>query len=399
MAITLRQVKGSELTYPEMDTNLQSFYYSSSFDSNTTIVLYTTGSTSHSIDLSTLAVDIETGSFFTGAGLVSETLTLTRADGTTQALDFSDFVIDVESGSFYVSSSYNGSNAITFYQGDGSSETVTLSGLSSTNIYNSDGTLSGTREINHDGNILRFNAVNSGRFIISGSTNVYIDGLGSSTQPNVVGIDTNGKLYVQSTGSFSGGSTSPASPSTSVQFNNGGSFGGSSNLTWDNTNRRLTVVREAAISADASADTARLYINASVNNTNISSSKAEIRYTTFDTGSAESTYGIISHNTADTIGGTPYEIPIVESDDQFAGSRTLYVAANDGASITGDVTAAFLANGTVAYTTGSKVTVGSGLQITDIAVAVTGNTVYMRITMNENATVSTMTTALGRGLA
>ena len=57
MAITLRYTgtdtggKTSELTYQEMNDNLKSYYYSSSLNSNT-LVLYTTGSVSHSIDLS-----------------------------------------------------------------------------------------------------------------------------------------------------------------------------------------------------------------------------------------------------------------------------------------------------------------------------------------------------------
>jgi hypothetical protein len=60
MAIKLRDNtsnntgKGSELTYLEMDTNLESFYFSSSLD-GTDLVLYTTGSDTHSIDLSTIA--------------------------------------------------------------------------------------------------------------------------------------------------------------------------------------------------------------------------------------------------------------------------------------------------------------------------------------------------------
>lgn len=38
------------------------------------------------------------------------------------------------------------------------------------------------------------------------------------------------------------GTTAPASPAASVQFNNSGSFGGSANLTWDNTNNRLSII-------------------------------------------------------------------------------------------------------------------------------------------------------------
>jgi hypothetical protein len=42
-----------------------------------------------------------------------------------------------------------------------------------------------------------------------------------------------------------GGAGSPASPNTSVQFNNAGSFGGSANLEWDNTNKWLTIASGA----------------------------------------------------------------------------------------------------------------------------------------------------------
>ena len=61
MAIILRQNtatntgKGSKLTFAEMDSNLESFYVSSSLSGNS-LTLFTTGSVSHSIDLSTLAV-------------------------------------------------------------------------------------------------------------------------------------------------------------------------------------------------------------------------------------------------------------------------------------------------------------------------------------------------------
>ena len=50
MAIILRNNKGSELTHAEMDTNLGSFYYSSSLAGGN-LTLFTTGSVSHSIAL------------------------------------------------------------------------------------------------------------------------------------------------------------------------------------------------------------------------------------------------------------------------------------------------------------------------------------------------------------
>ena len=42
-------------------------------------------------------------------------------------------------------------------------------------------------------------------------------------------------------GTSSGGSGTPAAPNGSVQFNNSGSFGGDSNFSWDNTNKRLGI--------------------------------------------------------------------------------------------------------------------------------------------------------------
>ena len=80
MAIILRTVKGSELTFAEVDGNFQSLFYSSSFD-GTNLVLYTTGSTSQSIDLSTLTVD--TGSLMITGSILNGTLTFTKGDGST----------------------------------------------------------------------------------------------------------------------------------------------------------------------------------------------------------------------------------------------------------------------------------------------------------------------------
>ena len=99
MAIILRTVKGSELTFAEVDGNFESLFYSSSFD-GTNLVLYTTGSTSQSIDLSTLTVD--TGSLMITGSILNGTLTFTKGDGSTFDL-------------VYNTGSYSGS-----FEGDGS---------------------------------------------------------------------------------------------------------------------------------------------------------------------------------------------------------------------------------------------------------------------------------------
>ena len=56
----------------------------------------------------------------------------------------------------------------------------------------------------------------------------------------VTAADNAGSNRVDVTIASTGGGT-PASPSGAVQFNNGGAFGGSANLTWDNANGRLGI--------------------------------------------------------------------------------------------------------------------------------------------------------------
>ena len=106
MAIILRTVKGSELTFAEVDGNFQSLFYSSSFD-GTNLVLYTTGSTSQSIDLSTLTVD--TGSLMITGSILNGTLTFTKGDSSTFDL-------------VYNTGSFSGS-----FEGDGSGLTGLIS--------------------------------------------------------------------------------------------------------------------------------------------------------------------------------------------------------------------------------------------------------------------------------
>lgn len=63
-------------------------------------------------------------------------------------------------------------------------------------------------------------------------------GLADGTAGQVLSTDGAGNLSWITVG---GGGGTPASPDTSVQFNNGGAFGGDSALTWDNTNKNLIV--------------------------------------------------------------------------------------------------------------------------------------------------------------
>ena len=202
MAITLRNVKGTELSHAEMDTNFESFYYSSSLSGNT-LTLHTTGSTAHSHDIpdtniantnlilntnrtvdlnandlvfnvnrsesykisgsltsqiqitdlpntetpailgynttsgqlsyfstGSIGGSIDTGSFYVSSSVSLNTITFTQGDGTTESVTVdtgSGGGSSVDTGSFYVSSSINtAGNVITFNQGDGTTESVTV---------------------------------------------------------------------------------------------------------------------------------------------------------------------------------------------------------------------------------------------------------------------------------
>jgi hypothetical protein len=81
MAIILRTVKGSELTFAEVDGNFQSLFYSSSLD-GTNLILHTTGSTSQSVDLSSISGG-DTGSLMVTGSILNGTLTFTKGDSST----------------------------------------------------------------------------------------------------------------------------------------------------------------------------------------------------------------------------------------------------------------------------------------------------------------------------
>ena len=70
MAITLRLIKGSELTFVEVDDNFKSVFYSSSLDGNELKLFYFPGNTSQSIDLTPFASDFP----FTGSAQITGSL-------------------------------------------------------------------------------------------------------------------------------------------------------------------------------------------------------------------------------------------------------------------------------------------------------------------------------------
>jgi hypothetical protein len=224
MAITLRYTpidttgKTSELTYQEMNENLKSFYYSSSFDSGTgkLDMHFLSGSTSHSIDLSSLA---GAGSYISNASLVGTDLTFTG-----------------------LGSAFN--------------STVDLSSLlddTNTNIANTNLNLTGNRTLDLSTNNLSIDALSGETFTVTAdnsatinfqldSGDFKINGLPNTETPLVLGYNSStGLVSYYNTGSFGGGSTSPGGSDGQVQYNNGGAFGGESTFTYDDTNNVLSI--------------------------------------------------------------------------------------------------------------------------------------------------------------
>jgi hypothetical protein len=104
------------------------------------------------------------------------------------------YVTNARTGSFYYSSSIS-SNVITFNQGDGTTESITLVSVPSAsfapNLYNSDGTLTAAREVNLSTNALKFNNTNA-FFTVSGSDRVTFNNLSEANYGYVAGYDLTG---------------------------------------------------------------------------------------------------------------------------------------------------------------------------------------------------------------
>jgi len=162
MAINLRSTKGSALTHNEMDTNLTSFYVSSSLN-GTTLNFFTHGTgsfsaTTHSVDLQSFLDDTDTtytagpgltltgtefsftGSLFSGdyndlsnkptvgLSLVVNDLILTKLDGTTDTVDLTPYLDeDARAIASGVLDSVTG--IVTFTRDDATTFTLDLSDL------------------------------------------------------------------------------------------------------------------------------------------------------------------------------------------------------------------------------------------------------------------------------
>lgn len=289
MALTLRLTKGSPLTHTELDDNFShlqglinslntetgSLLYSGSFDeSSSTLILYSDNQR-YEVDLSTL-VDV------------------------------------TDTGSFYISSSVN-LNTITFTQGDGTTESVTVNtgSATGTNIYSTDGTLAGARSVAAGGNNLTFEFPDAYFTINSDpSQRVVIANLPTEDQPQVVGIDSSGTLKAMNTSSIAGTSTDISALNT---------FTGSIQIEVDN----LTAATSSYLTA---TDTGSFYISSSVNLNTITFTQGDgtTESVTVDTGSggggdSNLVLDLVSNQ---TVGG-------VTSGDTFAAGESIESVLRD----------------------------------------------------------------------
>jgi hypothetical protein len=243
MALTLRLTKGSPLTHTELDDNFSHLQgLINSLNTGTGSLLYS-------------------GSFDES----SSTLTL-YSDNQTYEVDLSALVDVTDTGSFYISSSVN-LNTITFTQGDGTTESVTVSSL-----YTADGNLTDTRTVTADGSSLTFE-FETAPFIINSdpSQRVVIANLPTEDQPQVVGIDSSGNLKAMNTSSIAGTSTDISALNT---------FTGSIQIEVDN----LTAATSSYLTND---DTGSFYISSGVNLNTITFTQGDgtTESVTVDTGS------------------------------------------------------------------------------------------------------------------
>lgn len=169
------------------------------------------------------------------------------------------YVTNAKTGSFYYSSSIS-SNVITFNQGDGTTESITIVSVPSAsfapNLYNSDDTLTGNRVLTANGNNftfnatssasnVRFNLTDSATFEISGSNRINLKGLSNTTRDSIIGINVStGQLTYFNTSSIQNVASASHAPNI---YNSNGTLTGD-RLVSLGTNNELRITPGAGAS-------------------------------------------------------------------------------------------------------------------------------------------------------
>jgi hypothetical protein len=179
---------------------------------------------------------INTGSFYISSSVSLNTITFTQGDGTTESVTVdTGSAVAIDTGSLLTTGSVN-NTTLTFTKGDGTTFDLTVTG---SNIYNTDGTLTANRTVGAGpgatGKNLTFEFQNA-NFIINSdpARQVQINNLDTTDTPRVVGY-ADGVLTSMSTSSFK-----PGGPVNTFQFNKNNAFSGSS-LFFDSVFERVGI--------------------------------------------------------------------------------------------------------------------------------------------------------------
>jgi len=195
MSITLRNIKGSELTFAEVDDNFRSFFYTASLDGSILKLEYFTppNTTIQEINLTPILGD--TGSFFVDATVNDNKITFTRGDGTPL-----NITVNIDTGSF-INNVVTTGNKINYQRADGTNFTQTV------DIFPFTGS-----------------AVITGSLEVTGSLkvteNLFISASENSNIPNIALYDTeSGELFYTASSAVGGGGGSGATLSQELQPN------------------------------------------------------------------------------------------------------------------------------------------------------------------------------------
>jgi hypothetical protein len=164
------------------------------------------------------------------------TLRETAIDTSGKATELSYQEMNNNLKSFYYSSSLNGDTLDLHFLSGSTSHSISVP-----SIYTADSTLTSTRTVEAGGNDLSFD-MSTANFILTSDPGqrVTIANLPTANTPQVLGIDSSGNVKAMSTSSIAGGGGTPGGSDTQVQYNNGGSFGGSA-IYFDDVNNSVGI--------------------------------------------------------------------------------------------------------------------------------------------------------------
>ncbi len=247
-----------------------SFLYSGSYNSAASAITLYSKDTNYTLDLSGLAGGGGGGFPITASNEGSDlTNSMTKIDFVGNAVTATNFgsivtvtintgsALVIDTGSFYYSSSVS-DNVITFNQGDGTTESITITSLPSAsyapNIYNSNGTLTGQRTVTIPNNTtLRFTPSTDAVFQINNQGgNVVLNGLPTGISSSLLAINpTTGYVAVMSTSSIQNVISSSFASTASYAANIYTSDG-----TLPNGNRTITFLDNSVLRFDLSSSIA-----------------------------------------------------------------------------------------------------------------------------------------------